>query len=250
MILEALRYFTQQAIKPEDRVVEVMDEDNKNRQFIVDDSGRGVEIQPQNYRAKKAFELNTLTGLVDYIKSNLDRKDNKLFVQVFSEEEVGVHGLIESDGGREILAVANPIVPEFYFDRYLGVEELIIAMQSTFQKTVDRDNILKVIGNVKEESIRQTGDDGHSQAVTIRSGIAGVEDKKVPNQVHLQPYRTFLEVEQPASDFIFRMQGGPTAALFEADGGGWRNEAIQNIKDYLDEELKEEIESGRITVIA
>ena len=35
------------------------------------------------------------------------------------------------------------------------------------------------------------------------------------------------------------MQSGPTCALFEADGGAWRNEAMLNIKKYLEANLKD-----------
>ena len=63
----------------------------------------------------------------------------------------------------------------------------------------------------------------------------------VPNPVLLKPYRTFIEVQQPESAFIFRMQDGPRAALFEADGGAWRIEAMENIRAYLAKELKEEL---------
>ncbi len=106
------------------------------------------------------------------------------------------------------------------------------------------------MGNVSEDNIRQTGDDGVSQAVTINQGIATKADVRVPNPVDLAPYRTFLEVEQPTSQFIFRMKDGPRGAIFEADGGAWRNQAIVNIREYLKEELAEEIEAGRITIIA
>ena len=65
----------------------------------------------------------------------------------------------------------------------------------------------------------------------------------------LKPYRTFTEVEQPESDFIFRMKdmGSVCCALFEADGGAWRNVAMHNIKAYLQEQLKH---YGHITVLA
>ncbi len=61
---------------------------------------------------------------------------------------------------------------------------------------------------------------------------------------------TFLEVEQPVSQFVFRMKDGPRAAIFEADGGAWRNQAIVNIREYLKEQLAEEVESQRITILA
>jgi hypothetical protein len=94
------------------------------------------------------------------------------------------------------------------------------------------------VGNIKEENVRQTGDDGVTQTVTAKSGIARVEDVSVPNPVHLAPFRTFREVSQPLSPFVLRMKQGregglPTVALFEADGGKWKLDAIQFIRDYL-----------------
>ena len=46
------------------------------------------------------------------------------------------------------------------------------------------------------------------------------------------------------------MKDGPRCAIFEADGGAWRNEAITNIREYLKDELSEEIDSNRITILA
>lgn len=250
MIKEAIKFITQLGIKPGERVVEVVDADHKDRMFFVNDEGLAREVQPTNNRAQYELELNTLTGLVGYIKSNLERVDNKFYLQVLNERKVVLNGLLESDGGREFLAVANAIVPRFEYEYFHDAEELIIALQSTFTKTADRDVLLKVIGNVKEENVRNTGDTGYSQAVTIQTGLSSVEDVKVPNPVTLAPYRTFLEVEQPASDFIFRMKDGPRGAIFEADGGAWRNQAIVNVRDYLATELAAEIEAGRITIIA
>ncbi len=113
----------------------------------------------------------------------------------------------------------------------------------------DRERVLKLVGNIKEENVRQTGDDGVTQSVTARSGIARVEDVPVPNPVTLMPYRTFREVSQPTSDFILRLRSGrngdmPTCALFEADGGAWKLRAIQSIAAYLQENTE------GITIIA
>lgn len=59
----------------------------------------------------------------------------------------------------------------------------------------------------------------------------------------LRPYRTFREVEQPASEFVFRLRSlngeVPWCALFEADGGKWKLDAVLKIKAWLEaEELK------------
>lgn len=55
-------------------------------------------------------------------------------------------------------------------------------------------------------------------------------------------YRTFMEIEQPESEFVFRARKAdslPHFALFEADGGAWRIEAMKRIKAYLEENLKD-----------
>jgi len=78
---------------------------------------------------------------------------------------------------------------------------------------------------------------GVSQSVTARAGLARVAEVPVTNPVTLRPYRTFAEVEQPASPFILRLKRKdgemPQCALFEADGGKWKIEAIQNIARAL-----------------
>lgn len=249
MIEKAIRYLKESLISPNDRVVEFSDQDHNDRIFIIDDHGQATEINPIDGKARETFTFSTLTGLVDYIKSDLDVRSS-MFLHVNGHREVELRGVLDKKGYRENLARAVAIVPSFGYERFHDAEELIIALQSMFTKTKDRDLLLKVIGNVKEENVRNTGDTGYSQAVTIKTGIASADDVLVPNPVTLAPYRTFLEVEQPASDFIFRMKDGPTGAIFEADGGAWRNQAIINVRDYLAEQLKEEVESGRITIIA
>ena len=64
-----------------------------------------------------------------------------------------------------------------------------------------------------------------------------------------QPYRTFLEVEQPASDFLLRLDKGGRPALYEADGGAWKLEAKRNIAAYLGEQLADLVECGSVVVM-
>lgn len=233
-------------IRPDERLVELDD----GRVFGVDQDGKVSEIRERAITAQEALEINTLSGFVNYVKANLDRTDDKLLVHIKSENNVQLKGLLEVDGSREVLAIARAIVPRFPFNEFLGMEEFNIALQSKFVANDHRAILLQVVGNVSEDNVRNTGDDGVSQAVTINQGVASKAAVKVPNPVDLAPYRTFLEVTQPESQFIFRMKDGPRGAIFEADGGAWRNQAIVNIREYLKEQLSEEIESGRITILA
>lgn len=197
----------------------------------------------------KNIEVRSLSGLVEYLTSNFDT-DDKLMVHVESPTEVVAFTDLNGDRSRETLIKATAMLPSFGFDRWYDAEDFNIKLQSAFVKNEDRDIMLKVVGNIKEENVRQIGDDGVSQAVQAKVGVATVATVQVPNPVVLAPYRTFVEVEQPESEFIFRMQNGPRCALFEADGGAWKLSAMQRIKDYLQAALEEEITVGRIVIIA
>ncbi|MGJ9460096.1 hypothetical protein [Oceanobacillus sp. CF4.6] len=196
------------------------------------------------------FTVHTLSGLVDYLKSsNLDSKDPKI-VHVASPTEVRVESYLNADRERDYFIRADALTPSFRFDNWYSTEEFNIKLQSCFVKNDDRDIMLKVVGNITEDQVKTVSDDGVSQAVVAKVGVASVGNVEVPNPVELAPYRTFVEVVQPESDFVFRMQSGPRCALFEADGGAWKNEAIRNVRKYLDSALEEEIEKGNITIIA
>lgn len=188
----------------------------------------------------EALELSTLTGLVDYIKSQIDNLPEKLLIQVKSHKRVLLYSPLNVDRDREIFISAEAILPSnIQYDRFLGTEQFNIMLQSAFVDIGTKSTLLKYTGLIQDEAVKTTGDDGISQQVTVKTGVASVGQAIVPNPVELAPYRTFPEVEQPISKFIFRMKEGPAAAIFEADGGAWRNEAIKNIKEYLQEQLKE-----------
>lgn len=91
------------------------------------------------------------------------------------------------------------------------------------------------------------------QKTTIKQGIASKTDVIVPNPVTLVPYRTFLEVEQPPSEFVFRIRdinSEPVFKIVEAEGGLWRHEAMASVKTYLEKELQNIPEREKITIIA
>lgn len=188
----------------------------------------------------ETLQVTTLTALLDYIKANFDKKaSERLLIHVASPHEVILCSELRSDEEREIYMKCKTILPDnINFDSFMDMEHFNIMLQSSFQDTNDKKLLLQVTGCIKEDAIKQLGDDGVSQAATIKTGVANVDDVKVPNPVYLAPFRTFPEIEQPQSKFIFRMRTGPTAALFEADGGMWRNEAMNRVKKYLADELK------------
>lgn len=190
-----------------------------------------------------AIQMNTLTSLVDYLKAGVDSMADKMLVQVVSPMKVRVLSMLDADRKREELVDVEAMIPDFEYGRYMENERFIIALQSKFINNDDRALLLQFAGTVKDESIAQYGDDGVTQKATIKTGITSVGDAVVPNPVKLRPFRTFIEVEQPESAFVFRMRQaeghGVECAIFEADGGAWKNAAMKSIKEYLQYELAE-----------
>ena len=193
------------------------------------------------YPKADAIEMHTLTSLVDYIKSEVDDMPPRMIVEVKSPTEVELYSQLDPNRDRESLVVASARVPGFEFDRFVEHEKFCINLQSKFIPSDDRELILKFAGTVEAGSVSEYGDDGVTQKATIKTGLASKGDAIVPNPVCLRPYRTFLEVEQPESAFVFRMKqdnyGSVMCAVFEADGGAWKMDATQAIKEYLQREL-------------
>lgn len=131
---------------------------------------------------------------------------------------------------------------------------VLVAMQSCFQKTDDREAVTIMASNIVNTQQGTFSDDGVSQQAIIKTGVTTKDAAFVPNPVSLIPYRTFLEVPQPASDFVFRISegrgGAPAFKLVAADGGLWKSQAVDNVKNYLVKALADIPERERITIIA
>lgn len=213
-----------------------------------------IDINGENYTDREVYridrelraapiEMGTLTGLVDYLKAGIDDMAPRMLVQVVSPTSVRVVSRLDGDRKREELVRVSAPVPDFDYGRYMEQEKFIISMQAKFLPGDDRELLLRFAGTVRDESIAEYGDNGVSQKATIKTGISTVGDAVVPNPVTLRPFRTFVEVEQPESRFVFRMRQsegrGVECAVFEADGGAWKNVAMGNIKQWLQTELRD-----------
>lgn len=187
------------------------------------------------------FRIHTLTGIVDYIKQNIDKDvfNSKPFIHIKSYNSVFVMAEMNKTKDRDYYIEAAPSVPKIEMNYFHDIERFNIMLQSSFVRDENIEKILKVTGNIKEEQVMNFGDDGVSQQVTAKAGIARVENVVVPSPVLLSPFRTFPEIKQPTSKFILRMKDGPKAALFEADGGAWKIDAIRLIKEYLQDNLED-----------
>ena len=189
----------------------------------------------------EAIKLTTLRSLVDYIKSGTDIMSDKMIIHVESPTVVSLYSCLDLDRGREYIASVYAELPSFPFGKFIEHERFLIGVQSTFISNNDKELLLKFAGTVENGTIASYGDDGVTQKATVKTGVASKSDAVLPSPVKLKPYRTFTEVEQPESSFIFRMKEdkyeGIQCALFEADGGAWKLHAMENIQEYLEEQL-------------
>lgn len=204
----------------------------------------------------RAIEATTLTALMDYIRDAREELHEKMIIQVMSPKEVRLYSGLLDEREREILFVAECMTPEFIYGREYDQKEFMIKIQSCFAKNRDDDqeNIQYLAGNIDSSQEAQFSDNGTMQTCVVKTGVATKENYMVPNPVTLTPFRTFSEVEQPASEFVFRVEqknGAPAFKLVEADGGRWKNEAMHRIKAYIMQELqKTPVEGVQFTVIA
>jgi hypothetical protein len=192
----------------------------------------------------REITMNTLSSLIEYIKTGVDTFGGKMIIHVQSPTQVSMYSALDVERNRENIVEVRANVPEFNFNRFDNHESFVIGVQSKFvdDPNTDKALLLKFAGTVEAGSVAEYGDDGISQKATVKTGIASKGDAIIPSPARLKPFRTFVEVDQPVSSFIFRMKddrcGGVQCALFEADGGAWRIGAMEAIKSYLVKELE------------
>lgn len=206
-----------------------------------------------SYPRAEELGVNTLTAIVDYIKGKPEELQTTMVLHIKNPTMVQLYSGLVDERIREYLLRADAIVNEYQFDYYYDQERFLIELQANFLDTEDLQKIKMVAGNIQAGTTANYDDDGVSQKTTIKSGIANNSDVIVPNPVSLRPYRTFAEIEQPESDYVFRIKDserGPMFKLVEADGGLWKNTTMKRIKEYFEFELQEELKKYNITIIA
>lgn len=199
---------------------------------------------------------DNLSSIVNFIKNAGDADLNYLddtVQKIIHVEDAGKVNLYSSVCNeymdRQKFMTAEWAGNKFPFGQFMDAEKFNILLQTCFMETDDLKVTQQVVGNLRDEAVQNYGDDGVSQSVTIRTGIATVGQVRVPSPAKLRPYRTFLEVEQPASLFILRMREGGQCALFEADGGLWRETARKNIRNYFEYELEKMVSEHKVVIL-
>lgn len=194
------------------------------------------------------LKIHTLTGIVDAVQAKLDWNNiEDIHIRVCSPTLV----CLETDSfgpflQRNRIIESTAYVTDFIYGKQYLPEDFVIALLSQFQETDHRDALLKACSAITKESVGTLNDNGISQKMELKQGVALRREVEFKNPVTLQPFRTFSEITQPASAFVFRVHddNGVACSLHEADGSAWRLKAITDIRDYFKNQLPD------ITVIA
>lgn len=210
------------------------------------------EVKPE-VELPTRYSVDTLAALVKLIRTEGIDHSPRLYVRVDSARRVMVDTTYThkeyAEFSRLPLYEAVSDVPDITVNESISQERAIVELQSLYAITEDRDYLLSLLSRIDVNQGVSSVDNGISQEVSVKTGAVLKEQQTVQPIVHLQPYRTFLEVEQPASDFLLRLDKDGRPALYEADGGAWKLEAKRNIAAYLGEQLADLVERGSVVVM-
>ena len=169
--------------------------------------------------------VTSLDSIVKLVKCEAQQlmspKNIPVFVRVESPRKVSVFSGCADEFKRHYFYEATCDVPDFY-EGFRPHETAIIELQSRYADGEGRDYLLNLLSSINRESSVSTNDNGVSQTVQARTGVQLLQTVQVKPRVALRPYRTFLEVEQPESQFLLRLNDKGEVGLFEADGGIWK----------------------------
>jgi hypothetical protein len=188
----------------------------------------------------KGFGVSTLTSIIDYITHNPDgffADGITPIIHIQSPTQVSLRANMTTHGERPLLIESTIEPPRIQFGNQIDIETFIITLQSKFADTDDKKAVLSFVSKLTDESSKTIEDNGISQKTVVKTGVADVGQVTVPNPLVLAPFRTFVEVEQPRSYYLFRLHKEGRVALYEADGGEWKNIAIQSIKAWFEAKL-------------
>jgi len=188
-----------------------------------------------------SVDVDTLLAIESLVGLGLDGcLEKETFVHIEDFRTVHVKAIKADRFGHRQHFIKAEITEScpFRFGQFHDPESFIIALNTCFVETGELKSLIALASGLTAENVSIAEDDGISQKATLRSGVSLKTQKKIEPKIKLQPYRTFREVEQPASMFLLRLRNSaegqpPACALFEADGGAWKIEAVKNIAKWF-----------------
>ena len=193
----------------------------------------------------RQLEVSGLDSLCKLICTEIEKVDTTIMIRVVSHNHVTTY---LKDYSRYQLYSARADVPGLRTG-YREREQALIELRSLFLQGDGTEYLLGLLSRMSEQSKVDTLDNGVTQTVETVQGVALKTSENIKPRVALAPFRTFLEVAQPESEFLLRVNENGDVGLFEADGGVWKLEAKQNICEYFQKRLSDLIDNNRVIVM-
>ena len=206
-------------------------------------NGKCEQMEEHDAPTPHPIAIYSLQGLVDYIAADIDgifgSPERRHIVLVENPYSVKVLSPLRGvkNNLRDTVLTCSFTPSKIPFDSFMPSDDFNIVMMTRFRECENLKLVKTLVANIKNESSVQAADNGYGQQVTVVRGVCTAGDVKVENPVYLTPMRIFPEVDQPRSPFTIRFQDGAQVALFESDGGAWKMQAVENIRNWLDEKL-------------
>lgn len=235
-----LAEFVEKIISLKDpKIIEVAGEQYSNQRFD--------RIKPHVNRPDR-YSVSGLDSIVQLLHKEIDAVGGFAFVRVDGPGDVYVSTSYMPDMSRNLLYAATTDVPGFR-EGWREKEKAVIELRSLFVPGDGTKYLLDLLSKMSKDSGVTTSDNGVTQTVEARAGVSLKQNVDINPRVKLQPFRTFLEVDQPESEYLLRVDEEGRIGLFEADGGVWKLEAKRNVKEYLEKALADLISAGKAVVM-
>lgn len=192
----------------------------------------------------KSLQVGTLQSIIDYLKFNTDKLNlSEIMIHVKSPVEVDVISVPQKPLQNRITYMQAVYQNKVNIGNEMEPQGFIIHLQTNFVQDEQCLELIRVCSKVTNVRETEVEDSGVSQTVNMKAGVVIKGEGKIKNSVYLKPKRSFPEIQQVQCNLAFRISGGEDdleMVLHEADGGAWKIEAINAIKNYLESELKKE----------
>lgn len=217
--------------------------------FVVGGYGDVKELRPAIYHPD-TLSLSSLEALVTMVRTEAEHVTEPLYITIPSPLTVRCFGQPEPDARyfRQVYYEAKASDVPGFQNGFREQEKAIIELRSRFAPSEGVDYLLDLLSRISKDSGVTTNDNGISQTVEARQGVALKANVQVRPRVSLRPFRTFQEVEQPESEFLLRLDEEGRIGLFEADGGMWKLTARRTVKAFLESALEEAAAAGTVYI--
>jgi len=192
--------------------------------------------------------VNGLDSAAKLVRNEIARVTCPIFIRVCDPRKVTIFTTYRDDCKRDLLYTVDCDVPQFAAG-WREQDAAIIELRSKFIENDGVKYLIDLLSRIVKEDSVASSDNGVTQTVEARQGISLSSKVTVKPRVKLIPYRSFLEIEQPESEFLLRLDENGRIGLFEADGGMWQMDAKKRIADYFAVSLADLVKSGDVVVM-